>query len=80
MSIAVSFLVGIAVGAILGFLLTPTAHYWVGRREWREASRELELADRLLESLSDADEPPTSGDDGSSERLPPRVVRHDFGR
>jgi hypothetical protein len=56
MAIAVSFILGVAVGVVLGFVLPSGARLWVGRREWKEATRELELADRLLETLVEAEE------------------------
>jgi hypothetical protein len=56
MAIAVSFMLGVVVGAVLGFILPSGAQNWMGRKEWKEASRELELADRLLETLAEADE------------------------
>lgn len=74
-----SFLVGIAVGLILGVLLAPTAYLWVGRKEWREASRELELADRLLDSLSETDGSERAIDEDGARRLPHSPLRHGYG-
>lgn len=58
MDLAIGLVIGIVVGAFIGFLLAPAAQVWVGRKEWTEASRQLELADRLLETLG---EPVDSG-------------------
>jgi hypothetical protein len=71
MEVVLGFVVGVAVGAMLGLLLAPTAHLLVGRSEWRWASRELELADRLLEALSD----PDKSDSSSNEDESPRPLR-----
>jgi hypothetical protein len=65
MAVAVSFILGVAVGAILGYILPPGLQFWMGRREWKEAARELELADRLLETLEAGEWRPTFGEDGS---------------
>jgi hypothetical protein len=71
MAIAVSFILGVAVGALLGFLLPAGAQSWVGRREWKEASRELELADRLLEVLAEGGEPqPVDQENGFARGAP----------
>jgi hypothetical protein len=79
MGLALTFLVGIAVGAVVGFLLAPTAYLWVGRREWREASRELELADRLLESLDEPDTSGRSSEEVAADRVPRSPLRHGYG-
>jgi hypothetical protein len=73
------FLVGVVVGAVLAFLLAPTAYLLVGRSEWKRASRELELADRLLQTLSDPPGPdiPSEEPDASGS---PRTVAHDHHR
>ena len=57
MSIVLAFLVGIILGAIGGVLLAPAAHIWLGRREWEKASLQIELTDRLLESLGEPGRP-----------------------
>jgi hypothetical protein len=64
MAIAVSFILGVGVGAVLGFILPSGTRFWMGRREWREAARELELADRLLETLGEVDEPHQAFEEG----------------
>lgn len=79
MDVVLGFVVGVAVGAMLGLLLAPTAHLLVGRSEWKRASRELELADRLLESLSDPLGPDLSSE-ASSSSDPPRKVAHGHRR
>ena len=48
--------VGLLVGACIGFLVGPAFRSWRSHREWVETSREVRLADRLLMRLeSDAD-------------------------
>jgi hypothetical protein len=53
---------GLIVGVVLGvgatLVVGPAVLLWVGRREWAEASRELELTDRLLEHLEGDPWPP----------------------
>jgi hypothetical protein len=68
MAIAVSFILGVGVGAVLGFILPSGAQFWMGRREWKEAARELELADRLLETLAESDRPHTAFEENGSDR------------
>lgn len=48
--------VGLLVGCCVGFLVGPAFLSWQSYREWSEASREVRLADRLLERMEiDAD-------------------------
>ena len=48
--------VGLLVGGCIGVLVGPAFRSWQSYREWSEASREVRLADRLLERLEiDAD-------------------------
>ena len=48
--------VGLLVGCCIGFLVAPAFRSWQAYREWSEASREVLLADRLLERMEiDAD-------------------------
>jgi len=63
MAIAVSLILGVALGVVLGFVLSSSVQSWLGRREWKEACRELELADRLLEVLAEEDEPHPAGEE-----------------
>jgi len=50
------FVVGLLVGCCIGFLVGPAFRSWQSYREWSEASREVRLADRLLERMEiDAD-------------------------
>jgi len=50
------FLVGLLVGCCVGVLVGPAFRSWQSYREWSEASREVDLADRLLERMEiDAD-------------------------
>lgn len=77
MDVALGFVIGIAVGAILGLLFAPAVHAWLGRLEWKAATREIELTDRLLESLASAPDPlPGRRDVASSERVSPREHAH----
>lgn len=41
-------IVGLILGACIGFLLGPVFRSWTAHREWREASREADLADLVL--------------------------------
>jgi hypothetical protein len=45
------FLVGLLVGGGLGLLAGPAIRSWLAHREWEDASREADLADRLLERM-----------------------------
>jgi hypothetical protein len=74
LSVFLSFIVGVGIGVMLGVLLAPTAHFLVGRSEWRRASRELELADQLLENLTHAPGPGPSSEERSSTDSPRRVT------
>lgn len=50
------FVVGLLVGCCIGILVGPAFRSWQIYREWVEASREVGLADRLLERMEvDAD-------------------------
>ena len=50
------FIVGLLVGCCIGILVGPAFRSWQIYREWVEASREVRLADRLLERMEiDAD-------------------------
>jgi hypothetical protein len=50
------FVVGLLVGCCIGVLVGPAFRSWQIYREWVEASREVGLADRLLERMEvDAD-------------------------
>jgi hypothetical protein len=46
-----ALVVGLVLGACIGFLVGPAFRSWQSRREWAEASREVRLADRLLERM-----------------------------
>lgn len=46
-----TFLLGVGVGLVIGILLAPAFHLWMARREWMAASREAELAERLLDRV-----------------------------
>jgi hypothetical protein len=51
------FVVGLLVGCCIGILIGPAFRSWQIYREWVEASREVRLADRLLERMElDADQ------------------------
>jgi len=45
------FIVGLFVGCCIGILVGPAFRSWQIYREWVEASREVRLADRLLERM-----------------------------
>ena len=50
------FVVGLLVGCCIGILVGPVFRSWQIYREWVEASREVRLADKLLERMEiDAD-------------------------
>ena len=71
MDMALGFVIGLAVGGTLGLLFAPAVHAWLGRLEWRAATREIELTDRLLQSLDSPPDPLPDRHDGvSSDRLP----------
>jgi hypothetical protein len=43
--------VGLLIGCVLGVLVGPAFRSWQAYREWADASREVRLADRLLEKM-----------------------------
>jgi len=45
------FLAGLMVGGGLGLLAGPAIRSWLAYREWEDASREADVADRLLERM-----------------------------
>ena len=50
------FVVGLLVGCCIGVLVGPAFRSWQAYRAWSDASREVDLADRLLERMEiDAD-------------------------
>lgn len=65
-------LVGLLLGTVLGILVGPAFRSWQAYREWADASREVRLADRLLERMEiDADldgHSPTEAGDRASGR------------
>ena len=46
-----NLVVGLVLGLCIGFLVGPAFRSWLTIREWKEASREARLADRLLTKL-----------------------------
>jgi hypothetical protein len=77
MDMALGFVIGLAVGGTLGLLFAPAVHAWLGRLEWKAATREIELTDRLLESLESTPDALPDGRDGeSSKRVPLREHAH----
>jgi hypothetical protein len=49
------FIVGILIGGCLGYLVGPVLRSWQIYREWVDASREVRLADRLLDRMVETD-------------------------
>jgi hypothetical protein len=47
------FIVGLLIGAAVGFLLRPAIRSWVASREWAEASRWARLTDEVLVHMDD---------------------------
>jgi hypothetical protein len=45
------FLAGLLVGGCVGLLAGPAMRSWLAYREWEHASREADVADRLLERM-----------------------------
>jgi hypothetical protein len=45
------FVAGLLIGVFLGLLIGPLLRSWLAWREWVEASREADLAERLLAHL-----------------------------
>jgi hypothetical protein len=67
------FVAGLLIGVFLGLLLGPILRSWLAWREWVEASREAELAERFLARL-EAEAPSldeTSGNEGQAEECRP---------
>ncbi len=69
MDMALGFVIGLAVGGLLGLLFAPAVHAWLGRLEWRAATREIELTDRLLQSLDSPGHVPDRHDGISNKQL-----------
>lgn len=54
-----TFLLGVLLGVVIGVVLGPAIQLVMARREWMAASREAELAERLLEHvMGEEDAPP----------------------
>ena len=51
-----AFVAGLLIGVAVGLLANPLLRWWLAVREWREASKEAELADELLRLM--AEKPP----------------------
>jgi hypothetical protein len=66
------FMVGLIVGACLGFLIGPVLRSWLSYREWAEASRQERLVDQLVTRMENdverADEDAPSDPDETSRR------------
>jgi hypothetical protein len=64
------FVVGLIVGACLGFLIGPALRSWLSYREWAEASRQERLVDQLVTRMEsdvkrDGEEAPPDPDETS---------------
>lgn len=64
------FLVGLIVGACLGFLIGPALRSWLSYREWAAASRQERLVDELVSRMEndvehDAEDAPSDPDETS---------------
>ena len=57
----VQFSAGAAVGMFLGLFVGPRLRSWLGWRDWVDASREADLADRPLKRFGDG---PAMGEGG----------------
>jgi hypothetical protein len=65
------FIVGLLIGAAVGFLLRPAIRSWVASREWAEASRRARLTDEVLVHM---DAIPTEEDVSLNSYPPPPSV------
>lgn len=66
--------VGLVLGLVIGLLVGPAFRSWLIFREWTDASREANLADRLvtrIESDAEGDAPSIATD------APPRLPSQD---
>jgi hypothetical protein len=63
-------IVGLLIGAAIGFLAGPLLRHWLAWREWADASREADLTDELLRRLEETKEPQ---DEPGTDRQPPEV-------
>lgn len=52
-----SFLIGVLLGITLGWLGRPLLRWWLIALEWREASREADIAEELLRRMAPDREP-----------------------
>lgn len=52
-----SFLIGVLLGVTLGWLGRPLLRLWLIASEWREASRESDIAEELLRRMAPDREP-----------------------
>jgi hypothetical protein len=48
-----AFVAGLLIGVAVGLVAGPLLRWWITVREWREASREAELSDELLQRMAE---------------------------
>lgn len=52
-----TFLAGLLIGVTLGLLLAPILRWVLAAREWRQASKEAQLADEVLLRMVEENRP-----------------------
>jgi hypothetical protein len=69
-----NLIVGLLLGLCIGLLVGPAFRSWLVLREWTEASREAQLADRLVSRIeTDAREDDSSVTTPDAARTPSRT-------
>jgi hypothetical protein len=61
-------IVGLLIGAGIGFFAGPLLRHWLAWREWADASREADLTDELLRRLEETKE--TQDEPGTDTQSP----------
>ncbi len=65
----VTFALGLVLGVVLGVVLGPVIQFVIARAEWRDATGELRMTDRLLDQIiGEADREGTGPDSDRSVR------------